>query len=105
MKQPDTTGASEQRFPVLLTEREARGMSRYTVPWSLLAPHEEQALRNHSQSLDTLARRGGLAPSEMVAVLERRKWRGMTFDAALARLAVLVLAHVNGDSNKEGAIR
>lgn len=86
----------DRRFPVLLTEREAKDMAPRSVPWSLLAPHEDQAIRNHGQSLDTLARRGGLAPSEMVAVLEDRKWRSMMFDAAVARLDALVLAHETG---------
>jgi hypothetical protein len=97
MKQGTQSDTSERRFPVLLTQREARDMAPRTVPWSLLAPHEEQALRNHDQSLDVLARRGGLAPAEMVAVLEDRKWRDMMFDAAVARLEALVLAHETGE--------
>jgi len=45
-----------------------------SVPWSLLAPHEKQAWRNHSQTLERLAARGGLAVSEMVWIIEGRGW-------------------------------
>lgn len=67
--------ASEREFPVLWPwdrERHAQlvalGCPR-SVPWSLVAPHERQARANHSQSLERLAERGGLSPSELVAVL------------------------------------
>lgn len=47
------------------------------LPWSMIAPHEAQAVRNHSQSLERLAERGGLGSCEAVAVLEDRRWRSM----------------------------
>jgi len=43
-----------------------------SVPWGLVAPHEAQAQKNHSQSLERLNQRGGLDPIELVAVLEGR---------------------------------
>lgn len=64
----------EKRFPVLASthrERaalEALGCPR-SVPWSFVAPHEAQALENHEQTLERLAQRGGLSPSELVAVV------------------------------------
>lgn len=45
------------------------------VPWSLVAPHEGQAEINHDQDLETLARRGGLCPQELAAVLAGRRLR------------------------------
>jgi len=45
------------------------------VPWSILAPHEAQAQRNHSQTLRTLANRGGLSSCEALAIIEDRSWR------------------------------
>jgi len=48
-----------------------------SVPWSLVAPHEAQAQRNHGQTLERLHERGGLAPCELCAVLEDRRWRRM----------------------------
>jgi len=45
----------ERRFPVLLNYFERKQMPNcpLSVPWSLLAPHEEQALYNHDQTLKT----------------------------------------------------
>lgn len=43
-----------------------------SVPWEMVAPHEVQAKRNHDQTLKRLAQRGGLAPEELVAVLDGR---------------------------------
>lgn len=43
------------------------------VPWDLIAPHEAQAIANHEQSLEELARRGGLSPNEMMCVLEDKR--------------------------------
>jgi hypothetical protein len=40
------------------------------IPWAMLAPHEGQALRNHGQTLDQLAGRGGLAVNEIVAIIQ-----------------------------------
>jgi hypothetical protein len=46
------------------------------VPWSIVEPHEAQALLNHcGQSLQRLAERGGLEAREMVAVLEDKDYR------------------------------
>ena len=47
---------------------------RKSVPWSLIAPHEPQAKHNHSQSLEHLAKRGGLSPRELYAVIKGVKW-------------------------------
>jgi hypothetical protein len=77
---------TERLFPVL---QAPDGCPR-AIPWRLLAPHEEQAQRNHYQSLERLAERGGLCPSEMVAVLENRRWRGMPDQEAVARLMELI---------------
>ena len=44
------------------------------IPLAMIAPHENQALRNHSQTLSELASRGGLSPSEAVKVLTDTGW-------------------------------
>jgi hypothetical protein len=49
-----------------------------TIPWSMIAHAEEQAFKNHSQSLTTLNRRGGLSPSEAVAVIKGLPWRSIS---------------------------
>lgn len=62
------------------------------IPWSVLEPREDWAQRNHSQSLFTLAQRGGLSPSEAVAVIEGRRWHRMDKAEAEKRLAELTAA-------------
>lgn len=91
--------AAERAFPVLFADRDWK---RYpncprSVPWRLLATHDAQARRNHSQSLETLARRGGLDPREMRAVAEDREYdwgadRETSMNAAVAWLVELVQA-------------
>ncbi len=74
--------APPRRFPVLGKD----GKRVPPVPWGLLAPHEEQAQRNHGQTLEQLAGRGGLGASEMLAILERRPFRAMAPEESCARL-------------------
>ena len=64
-----------RRFPVLnANSRNSKNYPR-TVPWSMLAPHEPQALKNHcGQSLEKLASRGGLSPLEIYAVVNGLTW-------------------------------
>lgn len=63
-QQPDA-----RRFPIQASTRVT------SIPWSLIAPHERQAQTNHSQTLERLAQRHGLDPTEAVAVLTDRPWR------------------------------
>ncbi len=44
------------------------------IPFAMLVPHEQQALANHSQTLERLAQRGGLSHSEAIDILEGRRW-------------------------------
>lgn len=46
-----------------------------------------QADRNHGQTLQRLAERGGLVPSEAMAIIERRRWRDVKTPDAMAYLA------------------
>ena len=59
------------RFPVL------RGLSKdslpSSVPWSVVEPHSRQAMRNHDQTLERLAERGGLSPVELWMVCHDRE--------------------------------
>jgi len=72
------TGATRSTMPVM-----GEG---FDVPMSLLRAFAGVALTNHGQTLDALASRGGLAPCEIVALLERRRWRSMPREAAVARV-------------------
>ena len=71
-------------FPIL------NGQRLLSIPWEMIEKHEPQALRNHKQSLETLARRGGLSACEVVAVIEGRRWERM--DDAEAKLHAMLLS-------------
>jgi hypothetical protein len=62
------------------------------IPWSVIAGHEQQARKNHYQTLERLAERGGLSPAEAVAIIEDRPYRHMDQKAAEARLLELIEA-------------
>lgn len=53
-------------FPILGTTE--------NIPWDAIAPHEKQAVKNHGQTLQRLAERGGLDYTEALAVLEDRDY-------------------------------
>jgi hypothetical protein len=57
-----------------------RGLPKF-IQWDCL--NEEWAALNHGQSLDQLARRGGLDPSEAAAIIQRRRLREMRIADAL----------------------
>ena len=70
-------------FPIMRTfgvDTKGRGMPRL-IEWSCLS--EEWAQRNHGQSVDELARRGGLDLTEAAAIIQRRAWRPMLIEDAL----------------------
>jgi hypothetical protein len=73
----------EKLFPV---------MGGPAVPWVVIAPHERQAQRNHGQSIQRLADRGGLSPCELLAVLEDRQlgWEGPNDEAAKPLVQAIV---------------
>ena len=81
-----------KRFPVLLShmERSKFDDCPESIPWELVEPHTWQALKNHGQSIARLAERGGLDPSELVAIFERRPWRKMTMRDAVNRLKQMI---------------
>jgi len=60
-----------RRFPVI----NKSGVGVRFIPWEVLIGHENQAMANHSyQTLEMLARRGGLSFEEILAILEDRKF-------------------------------
>jgi hypothetical protein len=52
------------------------------LPASVVIPMDRQdwARRNHSQSLERLAERGGLSPTEAIAIMLGRPWQAMAID-------------------------
>jgi hypothetical protein len=67
---------AERTFPIL----HGWGSLPKQVPWSFVEPGRAQAERNHYQTLERLAERGGLSPSELVAVLVGVEWERITKD-------------------------
>jgi len=55
-------------FPVMSPSGKM-GEPAESVPWLVVERHRQQAKRNHYQTLERLAERGGLCPSELLAVL------------------------------------
>lgn len=49
------------------------------VPWDMIGPHDNQAQRNHDQTLERLAQRGGLSACEALAVLGDRGYHDVRF--------------------------
>lgn len=57
----------------IMTERGAKQLD--PIPLRVIAPHEQQAMRNHGgQSLQELNHRGGLTPREALHVLYDTPW-------------------------------
>ena len=61
---------NKRRFPIIRTWHSEGAKQPEWIPWELLEPHEEQAIKNHDQTLEQLAARGGLDPCEAVAIIE-----------------------------------
>lgn len=55
-------------FPVMSKLRQA-------VPWALVEPWRDAAVRNHGQTLERLAERGGLSARELWAVAHGKSLR------------------------------
>lgn len=72
-----------RRFPIM--------DAGFSIPWTMIAPFEQQARRNHDQSLERLAERGGLDPVEALAVLDGKKLRVALsgYDPTAARTELL----------------
>lgn len=56
---------SPKTFPIMAVG----GCHAFDLPWTLIAPHEAQAVANHGQTLARLAERGGLSATEAYAVM------------------------------------
>jgi hypothetical protein len=66
-----------------MSEREYMPILHTPLRLVMRTLNEEWAQKNHNQSLERLADRGGLGLSEAAAIIERRKWRSMTDAEAL----------------------
>lgn len=88
----------ERQFPII-APRDNKGRALHdcptSVPWALVEPHRERAMTNHSQTLEELAERGGLAPDELHAVVHNQKWRPIAVDAAVQWLSDKLHPHAS----------
>lgn len=50
------------------------GINIKSIPMRLLVPFERQAVRNHSQSLQRLAERGGMDSTEILGMVRGLSW-------------------------------
>lgn len=79
-----TSPNEKKRFPLLLSEGPRRtellalGCPR-DVPWEMVAKCEADCQNNHGQSVETLASRGGLDPWELMAVMQGKRWREVSY--------------------------
>ena len=65
------------------------GVLLKAIPWALISSHDEQAQTNHGQTLNRLAERGGLGPSEALAIIEDRRWEALPEPACERALMAL----------------
>lgn len=82
-------------FPVLNYDQYKGAPS--SVPWDLVEIGREQAQKNHYQTLERLAERGGLSPCEMIAVIENRPWKSMTAADAVDHLNRAITTFFHGN--------
>jgi len=101
----DLSKPSGRRFPVLLgAQRSIWPGLPDSIPWEVIAPHEQQANLNHGQPLATLAKMGGLSPYELLAVLSDQPfWRCMLPEPAT--VIAKVKEKINGVEAKREAAR
>lgn len=72
------------------------------VPWDMLKPYETKAVDNHSQDLETLARRGGLCPREMYAIMNNKDWGHEMFKMLLSEAIVFLNKRVKEFMEERG---
>jgi len=112
-----TQGPGERVFPIMhagdygsrgSTEKQLRAAGNLfavvNIPWTLIEPHAQQAMRNHSQTLELLAERGGLDAGEALDVIEGYAWgmRRISEPDAHARLVAKILATPTSNGGDHG---
>lgn len=95
----------ERQFPIqgYFSFSRRRQMNGFTIPWGLIAIHDDRAKENHcGQNLERLAQRGGLGMVEAIAVIENKPLKGMSMsqETALNRLSELIAAYEQRNNHK-----
>ncbi len=81
------------RFPVL--KQSSKKLMPRSVAWALVEPWRAQIERNHSQTLDELAGRGGLSPEELWCAAHRLGLRGI--GDVMEQMAIDWLIQISGE--------
>lgn len=91
---------TERMFPILGSD------IIKAIPWAVLEPHSRQAERNHSQTLERLAERGGLGVDEACGIIDGVGWGRWRRDRShkfwCARLMGLVHRHEHDKMEGQG---
>jgi hypothetical protein len=82
---------SERLFPVHPDARALLPDAPAAVPWAVLLERRWRVGRNHGDTPERLAERGGLSWCELVAILEDRPWRPMPARLAYERFRRLTV--------------
>lgn len=61
-----------------------------SIPWAIIEPHEQQAQKNHDQSLQTLYDRGGLSAGEALCIMGGVRWGTIPEAGAAEKLQLLI---------------
>ena len=59
---------SNKRFPI---------QDGPDVPWEVMAPHNAMSLKNHYQTLERIAERGGFSAAEAYCIVNSLRWQDM----------------------------
>lgn len=72
-------------FPIMLNDFKGKEY----IPFEVIEPHESQALKNHGQTLERLAERGGLSYDEALLVLTDKQISSPVVEQDTAKAKVL----------------
>ena len=92
------TDEVRKQFPIL-------GSGGAKIDWQLVADHGKQANKNHYQTVQRLADRGGLSWCELHAVLHNREWRKMDENQAILECRALEARYLSNSSPVTKALR
>lgn len=81
-----------RRFPIMMTGKDGKNV-KAAISWEVAELFRAQALRNHGQTLERLAERGGLAWEEAAWALAGAGWRGLSCDQRMAMAMLAGAAH------------
>jgi len=106
------TAPIKQTFPIMMNQKEWNELNTYNVPKDLpmkfMAQFRVQVMENHYQTLERLAERGGLCPTEICAAMYNLSfhiyWGHNTITIEQKKVALrlisLQLAKFNKDKNE-----